>query len=86
MTWIDMGDGTAIDASRVGRLVVYPPWRPSMLRMRTFAEQLQWTVEVLHGQTLRLIGFHWSEDDARAHARDIVTRMLQAADRVQGDD
>lgn len=82
-TWVDLGDGLAIDASRVGRLAVHPPWPPSMIIHRPFIEMLNWTVEVLDSSTnvLRKIACYPDEAGARLHARQIVAVMLTAADR-----
>lgn len=82
-TWVDLGDGLAIDASRVGRLEVQPPWPPGMIIHRPLLEMVTWTVHVLDSRTniIRAIACYPDEAGARTHARQIVAAMLTASDR-----
>jgi hypothetical protein len=81
--WIDLGDQTALDASRVERLEVIPPVPESYLggRYPGFLEQQMWNVTVLDGRTyvVSTVGLYWAEAEARAHARRIISIMVEAA-------
>jgi hypothetical protein len=86
--WVDLGDGTAVDASLIWWIGVAPPQPLSWCFFPTIEpdRRRQWTVsveDVRHVATT--VGRYWDEASARAHARRIVDLMHTAADTTAHD-
>lgn len=79
--WVDLGDGVAIDASRVGGIEVSPPQTTKEEWPRRHLEDRSWTVDVLDSITSigKTVASYYAEGAARHHARLIVELMHQAS-------